>query len=64
MAADVSDVGHAERVELAAGTPQVWPYGSVGTGVRVADVTRARDALLDTAVRREAERLALEGEEA
>ncbi len=42
-----------QRVEYAANFPQQWSYGSVGTGVVVADVRRARDALLDVTVRRE-----------
>lgn len=36
-----------QRVELAAQLPTIFPYGSVGTGVAVASITRARDALLD-----------------
>lgn len=42
-----------QRVELAPNFPQQWPVGSVGTGVVVADVTRARDQLLDVTVRQE-----------
>jgi flagellar hook-associated protein 1 FlgK len=40
-----------QRLELQAALPTVFPYGSVGTGVQIAGVTRARDALLDTAYR-------------
>jgi flagellar hook-associated protein 1 FlgK len=42
-----------QRVEYAANYPQRWSYGSVGTGVVIADVRRARDAQLDVTVRRE-----------
>ena len=42
-----------QRAELAAATPQQFIYGAVGTGVTVADVTRARDQLLDGSVRQE-----------
>jgi flagellar hook-associated protein 1 FlgK len=42
-----------QRVELAPASAQRWLYGSVGTGVAVTDVRRARDVLLDGAVRRE-----------
>ena len=42
-----------QRVELAAATPQQFTYGAVGTGVTVANVTRARDQLLDSSVRQE-----------
>ena len=43
-----------QRVELAGNVPQRWSYGSVGTGVVVTEVRRARDGLLDAGVRREA----------
>lgn len=43
-----------QRVELAPNVPQRWSYGSVGTGVVVTDVRRARDQLLDVGVRQEA----------
>ncbi len=43
-----------QRVELAAGAPQRLTYGIVGGGVQVAQITRARDQLLDTSVRQEA----------
>src|SRR5690606_8138161 len=42
-----------QRAELVPSMSVVMPYGRLGTGVLVADVVRARDALLDTAVRRE-----------
>lgn len=42
-----------QRVELEAAAPQRMPYGQVGAGVQVTDITRSRDELLDTAVRRE-----------
>lgn len=40
-----------QRVEMQASLPTVFPYGSVGTGVDVVTITRARDTLLDTAYR-------------
>ncbi|MGH2898497.1 MAG: flagellar basal body protein, partial [Solirubrobacteraceae bacterium] len=40
-----------QRVELRASLPTVFPYGSVGTGVDIASITRARDSLLDMAYR-------------
>jgi len=43
-----------QRAELTASVPQVFPYGSVGTGVTIATVTRARDAVLDTTYRQHA----------
>lgn len=43
-----------QRVELTAGFPQQTPIGSLGTGVSIVDVSRARDALVDTTYRREA----------
>ena len=40
-----------QRVELTTSLPTVFPYGSVGTGVAIQGVTRARDTLLDAAFR-------------
>jgi flagellar hook-associated protein 1 len=40
-----------QRVELTTSLPTVFPYGSVGTGVAIAGITRARDTLLDAAFR-------------
>ena len=40
-----------QRVELTTSFPTVFPYGSVGTGVKIAGVTQARDTLLDAAFR-------------
>jgi flagellar hook-associated protein 1 FlgK len=40
-----------QRVDLAASTPTVFPWGSIGTGVTIAGVSRARDALLDATFR-------------
>src|SRR5688572_10617755 len=40
-----------QRVDLQAALPTVFPYGSVGTGVDIAGITRARDSLLDFAYR-------------
>ncbi len=42
-----------QRAELVPGTPLRLPEGLLGTGVRVADITRARDSLLDGVYRRE-----------
>jgi flagellar hook-associated protein 1 FlgK len=42
-----------QRAELEPGVPVRVPQGLLGTGVRVADITRARDALLDGIYRRE-----------
>lgn len=41
------------RLELQAGTPVRFAYGNVGTGVRVTDISRARDAALDASYRSE-----------
>lgn len=43
-----------QRAELVSATPLRQPEGLLGTGVRVADITRARNQLLDGAYRREA----------
>jgi flagellar hook-associated protein FlgK len=40
-----------QRVELAAMVPTVYPYGSLGTGVGITSITRARDTLLDATYR-------------
>lgn len=42
-----------QRVEMQPNYPLVLPFGSLGTGVSIADVTRARDALLDGSFRRD-----------
>lgn len=42
-----------QRAELAPRPPQHLPFGSVGTGVDIANITRARDVALDSAYRRE-----------
>jgi flagellar hook-associated protein 1 FlgK len=42
-----------QRVDLVPGTPLLTTLGLLGTGVRVADITRARDAVLDAVYRRE-----------
>lgn len=42
-----------QRVELTPRVPLLMPYGSIGTGVEVGNVTRARDAALDATFRRE-----------
>lgn len=50
--ANAQTVGYSrQRVEMAASLPTVFPYGSVGTGVDIVSITRARDTLLDTAYR-------------
>jgi flagellar hook-associated protein 1 FlgK len=43
-----------QRAELAASTPQMTPRGTIGTGVSVFGVTRARDVLLDQSFRQQA----------
>ena len=43
-----------QRAELVPTTPQVFGYGSVGTGVQVQNVIRLRDTMLDANYRREA----------
>lgn len=42
-----------QRAELIAARPLLTPDGLLGTGVRVADISRARDALLDSLYRRD-----------
>jgi flagellar hook-associated protein 1 len=42
-----------QRVDLANAMPVVYPYGSVGTGVTIAGITRARDSLLDMTFRQD-----------
>src|SRR5690625_177119 len=47
--------GHSRQsARLETAYPLQTPYGMIGGGVRVADITRARDILLDHTVRREA----------
>src|ERR687890_1097606 len=43
-----------QRVDAQASTPQFFTYGTIGTGVEIDDIRRARDALLDVSYRREA----------
>jgi flagellar hook-associated protein 1 FlgK len=53
--ANASTEGYSrQRAELVPGTPVLLPQGLLGTGVRVADITRARDVHLDSVYRREA----------
>lgn len=40
-----------QRVDTATTLPTVFPYGSVGTGVGIQSITRARDTLLDASFR-------------
>lgn len=50
--ANAQTVGYSrQRVEMRASLPTVFPYGSVGTGVDIVSITRARDELLDMAYR-------------
>lgn len=42
-----------QRTELTTGSPLRTPQGMLGGGVRIADITRARDPFLDITVRRE-----------
>lgn len=43
-----------QRVDAQASTPQDFSYGSIGTGVEIDDIRRARSALLDVTYRQEA----------
>jgi flagellar hook-associated protein 1 FlgK len=53
--ANVETDGYSrQRVELTPSPEQHWTYGSVGTGVSITDITRARDSLLDDSYRNEA----------
>lgn len=52
--ANVETEGYSrQRVTINAKHPQQWPFGAVGTGVRVDDVHRVRNELLDVTWRRE-----------
>ena len=52
--ANASTEGYSrQRAEMVPGLPIQLPEGLLGTGVRVADITRARNALLDVTFRRE-----------
>src|SRR5687768_12477510 len=42
-----------QRAQLTEATPQVMPFGNLGTGVRITDVAQIRDTLLDASFRRE-----------
>src|SRR5688500_17378563 len=42
-----------QPVDAQASTPQYLPYGSIGTGVAIDDIRRARDELLDVSYRQE-----------
>ena len=43
-----------QRVEMATSLPTVFPYGSIGTGISIQGITRARDTLLDATYRTDA----------
>jgi flagellar hook-associated protein 1 FlgK len=43
-----------QRVDAQASTPQFFTYGTIGTGVEIDDIRRARDVLLDVSYRQEA----------
>lgn len=45
-----------QRVRLVDAQPDITPLGRLGTGVRIFDITRVRDTLLDASFRREAGR--------
>ncbi|MEX2584022.1 MAG: flagellar hook-associated protein FlgK [Gemmatimonadota bacterium] len=47
-----------QRVQLVDTQPDITPLGRLGTGVRIHDISRVRDTLLDTSFRREAGRSA------
>ena len=40
-----------KRIDLVTGLPAQLPYGQLGTGVRIADISRVRDRLLDDTFR-------------
>lgn len=42
-----------QRVELATSLSTAYPYGTIGTGVTVTNISRARDAMLDAAYRQD-----------
>jgi flagellar hook-associated protein 1 FlgK len=42
-----------QRVELATSISTSFPYGNVGTGVTVSDITRSRDSMLDAQYRQD-----------
>lgn len=44
-----------QRVELASRFPRSMPYGQIGTGVQILDISRARDVFLDNKFRADAE---------
>lgn len=53
--ANVETEGYSrQRVELTHAPEQHWTFGSVGTGVQIQNVTRAREELLDGSYRTEA----------
>ncbi|HXT19093.1 MAG TPA: flagellar hook-associated protein FlgK [Gemmatimonadaceae bacterium] len=43
-----------QRVEMATSLPTIFPYGTIGTGVYIKTVSRARDSLLDITYRSDA----------
>jgi flagellar hook-associated protein 1 len=43
-----------QRVELATSLSTVYPWGTIGTGVEIKSITRARDAMLDATYRGDA----------
>ncbi|MEX2570662.1 MAG: flagellar hook-associated protein FlgK [Gemmatimonadota bacterium] len=47
-----------QRVQFVDSTPDITPIGRLGTGVRIHDISRVRDTLLDISYRREAGRSA------
>ncbi len=47
-----------QRVRLVDSAPDITPLGRLGTGVRIHDISRVRDTLLDVSFRREAGRSA------
>ncbi len=43
-----------QRVEMSTSLPTVFPFGTIGTGITITGITRARDALLDATYRSDA----------
>jgi flagellar hook-associated protein 1 FlgK len=52
---NASTAGYSkQRVDTATSLPTVFPYGSIGTGVTITGISRARDTLLDATYRSDA----------
>lgn len=49
---------HRQRVDLSAGSPQIYAFGALGSGVTVGNVRRVEDRFLESALQRETPLLA------